>query len=144
MANLNFDSDSRNLTDLLATGPKTGQIPASEKESHILSSPCAWDLTTAEELAIRREKNRLAAAKCRAKKAEKFKTLNDYRQKLIEDNRKLKERNLELKTELELYKIKLEYAMMNSASSVNRFQAGSQQHIFDEKFKQTRVHFSYE
>ena len=144
MESLNFDGNSRNLTDLSAAGPKTGQIPVSEKESYILSSPCAWDLTTAEELAIRREKNRLAAAKCRTKKAEKFKALNDYRQKLIEDNRKLKERNLELKTEFELYKIKMEYAMMNSANTVNRCQAGSQQNILDEHFTQTRVHFSYE
>ena len=144
MKSLNFDGDSRNLTDMLATGPKTGQIPVSEKESYFLSSTSAWDSTTAEELALRREKNRLAAAKCRAKKAEKFKALNDYRQKLIEDNRKLKERNLELKTEFELYKIKMEYAMMNSANTVNRCQVGSQQNILDEHFKKTRVHFSYE
>ena len=144
MKSLNFDGDSRNLTDLSAAGPKTGQIPVSEKESYFLSSTSAWDSTTAEELALRREKNRLAAAKCRAKKAEKFKALNDYRQKLIEDNRKLKERNLELKTELELYKIKMEYAMMNSANTVNRCQVGSQQNILDEHFKKTRVHFSYE
>ena len=144
MKSLNFDGDSRNLTDLSAAEPKTGQIPVSEKESYFLSSTSAWDSTTAEELALRREKNRLAAAKCRAKKAEKFKALNDYRQKLIEDNRKLKERNLELKTEFELYKIKMEYAMMNSANTVNRCQVGSQQNILDEHFKKTRVHFSYE
>ena len=131
MENLNFDG---NLTDLSETAPQTERIPVSEKDlylprKNILSSSYSWGSTTAEELAIRREKNRLAAAKCRAKKAEKFQMLNDYREKLIEDNKKLKERNLELKTELELYKIRMHYAMMNTVGSEERFQTGTHQQI---------------
>ena len=47
--------------------------------------------------------------------------LKNYHDKLVTDNQKLKEQNLELKNELELQKIKLQYATINMNSVQNNF-----------------------
>ena len=93
------------------------------REAYFVSAPYPYGSMTAEDLALRRERNRLAAAKCRAKKAEKFNVLKNYHDQLVTDNQKLKEHNLELKNELELQKIKLQYVTMNlnPVSSQNNF-----------------------
>ena len=89
-------------------------------ESYVLTCPYPYGSMTPEDLALRRERNRLAAAKCRAKKAEKFNTLKNHHEKLVTDNQKLREKNLELKSELELQKMKLHYVTMKMNSGENR------------------------
>ena len=100
---------------------ESGFFENSSRETYFISAPYPYGSMTPEDLALRRERNRLAAAKCRAKKAEKFNGLKNYHDKLVTDNQKLKEQNLELKNELELQKIKLQYATINMNSVQNNF-----------------------
>ena len=145
MGDMNFGQDSEDYTIYLS---EIGQIPNAEciksdgssdsgtfenppREAYYVSAPYPYGSMTPEDLALRRERNRLAAAKCRAKKAEKFNVLKNYHDKLVTDNQKLKEQNLELKNELELQKIKLQYATMNtnSVNSQNHFHSAVPQSI---------------
>ncbi|GAB1601457.1 transcription factor kayak-like [Argonauta hians] len=138
-------SDNGSLDMIPLEIGKDFQLPSTEQQSRTLLEIELADQTSNEYLSnnvedeastltksmqlIRRKKNRLAAQKCREKKKERIRTLEDEIRSLLDENFTLKRTNIELEEKLQEQELRLKniqyYNQNNSTKDDTTFQLTS-------------------